>query len=113
MRFKILSICSIIAALFLTACSGDYRELADGNTREMVVVMDSTKWNGEVGEAIRETFGKLVFTLPNPEPNYNLIFRDFRTQTQLDRIKRHKNLLFVATIDEQTGTGNQVRGFLD
>lgn len=106
-------ITAIIVSASVVSCSGDYRELADGSTREIVVVMDSTKWDGEVANAIRETFGKSVFTLPNPEPNYDLNFQTFYTQSQLDRIKRQKNIIFAATIDEESNVGNQVRGFLD
>lgn len=102
-----------VSILAITSCSGDYRELASGNTRDIVVFMDSTKWESEVADAVRETFGKLVFTLPNPEPTYNLTFHDIRTQTQYDRLKKQKNLLYVAAIDEETNVGNQVRGFLD
>ena len=56
------------------ACNGDFRERAKGDTREFVVVMDSVDWDSKTSNALRETFGKYVFTLPNPEPYYDLTY---------------------------------------
>ncbi|MDZ7806864.1 MAG: DUF4837 family protein [Gracilimonas sp.] len=72
------------------SCDGDYRPLADGNTREVVVVMDSTKWESETAEAIRDVFGKWVLTVPNGEPYYDLQFTQVRSQDQLERIRKQK-----------------------
>ncbi|MEX0720649.1 MAG: DUF4837 family protein [Balneolaceae bacterium] len=112
-RFKFLSIIAAAFAFLFTACNGDYRELASGNTRDVVVIMDSTNFESETADAIRETFGKLVFTVPNAEPSYDLTFTSFRSQDQLDRLKKQKNIIFAAPIDEETNTARQVRGFLD
>lgn len=111
---SVLSLTLTLTLIILTAaCSGDYRELADGNTREIVVVMDSTKWDSETAEAIRNSFGEYVLTLPNAEPYYDLTFMNIRSNSQLNRIKRQKNVIFAAPIDEDSNTGRQVRGFLD
>lgn len=112
MRLNISILFIAVSTLFITSC-GDYREAAQGSTREIIVVMDSTKWEGGVAEAIRSSFGEYMFTLPNAEPNYDLIFRDVQTQDQLDRLQNNKNLLFVAAIDEQSRAGDLIRGFLD
>ncbi len=103
----------IISAFLFISCDGDYRSLAEGNTREVVVVMDSTMWESETAQAIRETFGKYVFTVPNAEPYYNLSFTQIRSSSQLERIRKQKNLIFAAPIDEDTNVGRQIRGFLD
>lgn len=113
MRIHLLSVLAATFTLLITGCNGDYRPLADGNTREVVVIMDSTNWNGQTADAIRATFGKDVFTLPNPEPFYDLNFTTFRSQEQLERLKKQKNIIFAASIDEESNTGRQVRGFLD
>ena len=99
--------------IFLISCSGDYRPYAQGNTREFVVVMDSTEWNSETANAIRDTFGKDVFTLPNPESYYNLTFMPIRSRDQLERIRRTKNIIFASPIDSDNNVGRQVRAFLD
>lgn len=95
------------------ACEGDFRERAQGHPRDFVVVMDSTTWESETAEAIRNTFGKYIFTLPNAEPNYNLAFTPIRSRSQLERLRKTKNIIFAAPIDEDTNVGRQVRAFLD
>ena len=47
-------------------CDGDYRQLSTGAIDEVFVVMDSTAWNSETAEAIREVFGGGITTLPAP-----------------------------------------------
>ncbi|MEX0609111.1 MAG: DUF4837 family protein [Balneolaceae bacterium] len=113
MRFIILPVIAVALAFVITACNGDYREMSSGNTRDVVVIMDSTNFESETANAIKETFGKYVMTLPNAEPSYNLTFSTFHSQEQLDRLKKHKNVIFAAPIDEESNTARQVRGFLD
>ena len=95
------------------ACNGDFRERAKGDTREFVVVMDSVDWDSKTSNALRETFGKYVFTLPNPEPYYDLTFMQIRSRSQLERIMGYKNIIFAAPIDDSTTVAAQVRAFLD
>lgn len=102
-----------VFSILLISCDGDYRSLAEGNTREFVVVMDSTNWESETAQAIRDTFGKYVLTVPNGEPYYDLQFTRIRSQSHLERLRKKKNLIFAAPIDENSNTGRQVRGFLD
>ncbi len=105
----------LIAIIAFTAVScgdGDYRRNAVGSIEEMIVVMDSTMWDSETAEAIREVYGKYVFTLPSPEEFYSTTFSDFKTNSQLDRLKTYKNLVIAAPIDEQSNTGSFVRSLL-
>ena len=95
------------------ACNTDFRERAKGDTREFVVVMDSVEWDSETANAIRETFGQFVFSLPNPEPYYDLTFMHIRSRSQLERIMGYKNIIFAAPIDDSTTVAAQVRAFLD
>lgn len=104
----------LIAAIALTvACDGDFREMAKGNARDFIVVMDSTQWESETANAIRDTFGKGVFTLPNPEEYYNLTFMQIRSRNQLERIRNSKNIIFASAIDADDNVGRQVRAFLE
>lgn len=97
----------------LYACNGDFRERAKGDAREFVVVMDSTEWESATADAIRETFGKWVFTLPNPEPNYDLTFMQIRSRSQLERIMGYKNIIFASSINDSNNVAAQIRAFLD
>lgn len=113
MRLTFSASIIVTFALLFISCDGDYRPLAEGNTREVVVVMDSTKWQSETANAIRDVFGQWVLTLPNGEPFYDLRFMTIRSQGHLDRIKKRKNIIFAAPINEDSNTGRQIRGFLD
>lgn len=107
---------NIVLILVITAtlaCEGDFRERAKGSPREFIVVMDSTQWQSATAHAIRNTYGKLIYTLPNPEENYDLTFMSIQSRAQLDRIRKTKNVIFAATLDEETNEGKQIRAFLD
>lgn len=99
----------------LLACNIDYRERAKGSIREVVVIMDSTQWDSQTAEAIRNTFGKDVRTIPSMEynPTYDLVFSDIRSRSQLERMKSMKNVIFAAPIDDESNVAAQVRAFLD
>lgn len=105
-------ISSILIALFVVSCGGDYRRTANGSFGELIVVMDSSKWQSPTADAIRNTFGGGIETLPRPEPRFDLKFVDFRTQEKLDNIKKMKNIIFAAPIDEKTSVGAFIRGIL-
>lgn len=97
----------------LVACDGDYRSRAKGSINEVFVVMDSTAWESETANAIRETIGKYQFHMLNPEPNYRLTFTDVRTQAHMERIQSMKNVIFAGPIDDSTSVSTQIRAFLD
>lgn len=107
---KILGI-GIIAATFL-ACSGDYRQKAVGGFGEVVVLMDSTEWESETAQAIRDTYGQAIKTLPNYEALFDLRFRDFKNNEELERYKKSKNLVIAAPIDDSSNVARFVRALL-
>ncbi|MEX0780651.1 MAG: DUF4837 family protein [Balneolales bacterium] len=94
------------------ACDNDFRRPAQGTFSEVLVVMDSTKWNSEVADAIRGTFGSEIMTLPRPEERYDLRFMTLRTNNDLEFAKRHKNAIFVGSINEETNVGSYIRATL-
>jgi hypothetical protein len=104
---------SSIIILSFISCNGDYRSVADGNAREAVVVMDSTMWDSETADAIRDVFGGFVYTVPSNETFYDLQFTQIRSQSHLERLRNNKNVIFAAPIDEDSNTGRQIRAFLD
>ncbi len=113
---RIKNIVVIVAALLtvtVTSCDNDFRQRARGSISDVTVVMDSTQWESKTADAIRNTFGKLVYTLPNPEEFYNLKFRDIRTQAELELVKSMKNVIFVAPIDDSSNVAAQIRSFLE
>ncbi len=104
---------ALFAGLFIWAsCEGDYRRFAKGGFSEIVVVMDSTQWDSPTADAIRQTFGKEVMTLPRPEEKYDLIFMDLQTNRDLDYIKNFKNTIIAAPIDEDSNVGAFIRSVM-
>ncbi|WP_069131334.1 DUF4837 family protein [Rhodohalobacter halophilus] len=109
-RFYLLPV--ILVLLIMNACESDYRPMSIGQIDEVFVVMDSTKWDSETALAIEETFGKAIETLPSYEPTYRLIFRDFRNNDELDRLRELKNIIFAAPIDEESNVASFIRAVL-
>jgi hypothetical protein len=103
----------VIAALLFSACESEYRPSAIGSIDEIIVVMDSTKWDSDTALAIEETFGAIIQTIPpGIEPRYDLVFRDFRSNEQLDRIRELRNVIFATPIDAESNVGSFVRAIL-
>lgn len=112
MNSKIFLLPLIIILFIISACESDYRPMSFGQVDEVTVVMDSTNWNSETALAIEETFGKAIETLPSYEPTYRLVFRDFRNNEELDRLREYKNLIFAAPIDSESNVATFIRAVL-
>lgn len=111
-RPSVLALASLLFILLLAGCDeDDFRPEAIGPEGEIIVVIDSTFWNGAVGDAIRSELGYYIPTLPAPERSFDLRALDLRANT-LDRIKQQKNVVFVAPISDSSNVGNFIRGRL-
>ncbi len=108
--FPILSI--LLVALLASACGGDYRQRASGQPSEVVVAMDSSRIEGPIGLALTDTYGAYIRTMPRREPMYDIKFRDFKTQAELQSIQKSRNLIFAGTLDEDSNTGMFLRSIL-
>lgn len=106
-----LSLLLIIFATWI-GCEGDYRRKAAGGLGEAVVVMDSAQFESNTADAIHNTFGKYLRTMPNAEPRFDLRFRDILNNNQLEQIKRNKNIIVAAPIDDTTNVGGFIRALL-
>lgn len=103
----------LVSILFSIACEGDYRQRAIGDNHEIIVIMDSTLHESETAEALRNTFGKTIETLPGrDEQLYSLRFLDFRTNQELEDLRKFKNIIFAGPIDDQTNTSSFIRAIL-
>ena len=60
---------ALFALSLLTSCGNDAIVLPKsiGNFGQVLVVVDNSKWQGNIGNEIRQTFGKLQVGLPQPE----------------------------------------------
>ena len=103
---------AMLFSSLMTACGdADYRPEAVGQEAEIVIVMDSSRWTGELGETLRNTLGEYIETLPAPEPEFEL--RHLDIGTRFDEIKRYKNIVFAAPLSDTTATARFLRDGVD
>ncbi|MEM9663615.1 MAG: DUF4837 family protein [Bacteroidota bacterium] len=114
LRVLVLSLAAAAFAL-LSGCegTGDLRPFATGPDTEVSVVMDSTHWNGPIGEAIRASLAEYIDTLPAPEPLLDLRHVNLTSPTDFERVKQRKNVVFVAPIADSTNEAQVLRSVLD
>lgn len=103
----------IVGGLALNGC-GEFKVApkASGPSSEITVVADSVVWNGPVGDAIRQQLEQPILTLPEPEPLFNVVHWPLRAEGTYHQIRKRKNVLFVAALDDSTATGDYIRGRL-
>jgi hypothetical protein len=102
----------LLLAAILTGCGGDYREAAIGAVSEVLVVVDSSKVNGPVGNALKSTLGRYIQTIPRPEPRYDLVFRTILTNEDVKQHQKHKNLVLVSHLQDSSNVGKYVNSLL-
>ncbi len=91
---------------------GDFRPEASGKDGEIVIVIDSTYWNGPVGDTLRSTLGAYVGTLPTPERLFELRAVELDTEADFERVKRLRNIVFVAPLSDSTNEARVIRSTL-
>ncbi|MEA1885860.1 MAG: DUF4837 family protein [Bacteroidota bacterium] len=89
---------SILLSLFLHSCgdSGGGQTMlpnVSGSSGEVLVVLDKAKWEGPVGQKIREVLAAPVERLPQPEPKFNLVRVSSTAFSKL--YQTHRNVIFV------------------
>ena len=90
-------------ALLLVRCGDvDFRSEAIGEEGEVTVVIDSTLWDGPVGDALRDQLGSPIVTLPSQEPAFEIKQLSLVSQQVLDVAQARKNVVFVASLDDTT-----------
>ncbi|AMQ57691.1 DUF4837 family protein [Algoriphagus sanaruensis] len=110
---KALRILIILAIpVWLFSCSQDAKDRmsstlpkARGSIGEIVLVIDSTKWAGPVGEELRGIFESDLPGMFRSEPMFKIHRVDPRAMTRM--LKMYTNLIYVTTFDDRSG-GSQV-----
>lgn len=88
---------------------GDFRPEAVGPEGRITVVIDSARWDGPLGLALRQQLGDTIATLPAPEPAFQIRRVGIGSQGQFDELQKEKNLVFVAPIDDSTNVARFLR----
>ncbi len=102
----------LLGLLFVACGDTDLRPEAVGPDAQLTIVIDSTRWQGPIGEAIRTGIGQLIPTLPNPEPSFELQQVSLSNQRDFDRVKNLKNVVFVAPLSDTTNEARFIKSLL-
>ena len=85
-----------VVSMFLASCGGNGRKMlpnVSGKAGEVIVVINQTDWEGEVGNGLRELLASDCPFLPQKEPLYTLVNITPAAFTNIFQI--HRNLLLV------------------
>ncbi|MDA1027483.1 MAG: DUF4837 family protein [Bacteroidetes bacterium] len=94
---------SALVFLNLTGCEAlENKPFAVGPEGEIIIVIDSTNWNGPLGEAIRTYVSPYLGTLPAPEKEFTLRQVSIVSKKVLDGLQKQKNVIFVAPLMDDT-----------
>lgn len=106
---KAIRILFILAIpLWIASCSQDAKDRmssskpkAKGSIGEIVLVIDSTKWAGPVGDELRNIFQEDLPGMFRSEPMFKIHRVDPRAMTRM--LKMYTNLIYVTTFDDRAG----------
>ncbi|MDX2304922.1 MAG: DUF4837 family protein [Microscillaceae bacterium] len=80
-----------------------------GGVLEVIVVTDSTKWNGSIGNALRDVFMSPLPGLPREELDFKLLQI---TPTDFTRfLKIHHNVILITVLNDNTATGRRMKAY--
>ena len=83
---------------------------ASGTPGEIILVMDSVQWKGELGGAIRQTLQAYLPGVARPERLF--VIRYIEPTLFNSVLNKARNIIFVATLDSKTRGGTTVRNFM-
>jgi hypothetical protein len=103
-----------IISIVLISCNKDWlgeqaKPKGRGEPGEIVLVLDSAWWSGEVGSELRKIFHESVDGLPRDEPMFNL--RHITPFQFKGILKQAKNLILVVPISDTKRESVRMRNF--
>ena len=90
----------LVIGILVSACGTVERPSkpsASGRAGELLAVMDTRLWEGQVGQAFRDVFRAPITTLNQPEPMFNVIHIPTRDFAKIFETHRH---IFFLEIDQ-------------
>ena len=110
----LISTCILAAVIVVSGCElGEYKPRAVGKEGEVIVVIDSSRWNGPIGDALKSTVGEFIGTLPAPERRFDLRAMDLEVDQDLSQVRAQKNVIFVAPLSDSTNEATYLRNVFD
>lgn len=89
--------------------SKSHLPIARGEANAILCVMDTTQWNGPLGDALRDIFSAYVPGLPQDEPYFKL--RNINPLKMNNILKTGKSMLFVSTMDNQGAQSRAMQNY--
>lgn len=108
----------LILIMFAWACGSDGNNnrrnesdlpAASSLANEILVVMDSTKWKGQLGDKLRDVFSSRIPGLPQEEPTFNLRYVSPRHFQGFHRL--YPNIIFVTVLNDQSRDSRVLRSY--
>lgn len=84
----------------------NYLPKSTGKPGDVVIVMDSLQWKGDLGTAVKKIFHAEVPGLPTDEPMFNVIWAH---PSRLKLLTQIRNLVYVFTLDQNTSGSRGLR----
>lgn len=82
---------------------------SEGGTLEIIAVMDSSRWTGDLGEALRSVYMEAVPGLPRGEARFKVLSVGPRNFKRF--LKRHHSVIFLTLLDDKSEGGKLMRSF--
>jgi hypothetical protein len=113
-RMVLLGAVIIIIPLTFYSCDGDFmgeqtKPKGRGEPGEIVLVLDSARWTGETGSALRKVFHESVDGLPRDEPMFDL--KHISPFQFKGILKNAKNLILVVPLNDPLNESVRMRNF--
>ncbi|MGF1637754.1 MAG: DUF4837 family protein [Cyclobacteriaceae bacterium] len=106
----------LLTAFFAFSCNSvvnkeksDNLQSAKGAPGEVILVMDSLLWEGELGVELRETFKSSIPSLPRDEPYFKVSY--VQPQKFNSVLQSAKNIIFVTVMDESSAANRKLKGY--
>ncbi len=105
----------LFIAMMLGSCSNsgtmsdEYKTPSRGDVDELILVIDSSVWDGPVGDELRKTLEAPMIGMPQDER----LFEVYKVNPlKLNSVlKSANNMVFVTTLDSKTSQSKQLRSF--
>jgi len=93
--FKRIAFTLLIAGLFISCEKSDKITLVEstGRINNILIVLNTSDWDGKVGDSLKQIIGEPVIGLPQEENQFGVNHVDPRAFNSL--FKRNRNILFV------------------
>jgi hypothetical protein len=101
---------SIIYSCDIDENSGRLLVKGSGTPGEIILVIDSVQWRGELGKVLKETLQADVPGVSRPEKLFTVRYIEPTLFNSV--LNKARNIIFVATLDSKTRGGETVRNFM-